>query len=147
MFLLGSNHRCFTLSNLHETCCIMAVGRVRRRDTMKFSTLTGWALTLGLATVLAAQPAAAEVFQMNCTNSRYSYRITFDNEAKRFQWASDAGQVDYIVIRYKAEEDGVTVWGKVRRYGNEFVAYFASEGWMKSLYANGSSMTDVCRGK
>lgn len=114
---------------------------------MKFATLTGWAPMLCLATVLAAQPAAAEVFQMNCKNSRYSYRITFDDEAKRFQWASDAGQVDYIVIRYKTEEDGVTVWGKVRSYGNEFVAYFASEGWMKSLYGNGSSMTDVCRGK
>ncbi|MBS7805013.1 hypothetical protein KIH24_10590 [Rhizobiales bacterium TNE-4] len=114
---------------------------------MKFSTLTGWALILGLTLGWVAQPATAETYQMNCKNSRYSYRVSFDNEAKRFRWASDAGQVDYIVIRYKTEEDGVTVWGKVRQYGNDFVAYFSTEGWMKSLYANGSSMTDICRGR
>ena len=110
---------------------------------MKFSTLLAWALMLVLASGWTAQPAAAETFQMSCKNSRYSYRVSFDDEAKRFQWVSDAGQVDYIVIRSKSDEDGVTVWGKVRRYGNDFIAYFSAEGWMKSLYANGSSMTDV----
>lgn len=114
---------------------------------MGFAKHTVWVLTGALMTGLAAQPVAAEILRMDCKNSRYSYRVTFDDEAKRFQWASDAGQTDYLVLRIKTDEDGVTVWGKVRRYGNDFVAYFSAEGWMKNLYANGSSMTDVCRGK
>ena len=99
----------------------------------------------GLFLAGSVAPSSAETFKMICKNSRYTYRITFDDEAKRFQWASDAGQVDYYVVKFKTDEDGLTVWGKVRRYGNEFVAYFSAEGWMKTFYANGSSMSDVCK--
>lgn len=125
-------------------------GRVEGRDTMNFFLPLRHLYRIPLAGIIFAWalslvPAQAEIFQMNCKNSRYSYRVTFDDETKRFQWASDAGKVDYYVIRFKTDEDGLTVWGKVRRYGNEFIAYFATEGWMKSFYANGSSMTDVCR--
>lgn len=105
-----------------------------------FVLIAAWA-----AAVLMPGVGFAETFRMNCKNSRFSYRLIFDDEAKRFQWASDAGQVDYFIDRIKTDEDGITVWGKVRRYGNDFVAYFAPEGWMKTYYANGSSMTDVCR--
>lgn len=103
--------------------------------------IAGMAMAFGLL----AGPCFAETFRMTCKNSRYTYRIVFDDEAKRFQWASDNGQVEYLVDRFKTDEDGITVWGKVRRYGNDFVAYFGPEGWMKNFYANGSSMTDACQ--
>jgi hypothetical protein len=91
--------------------------------------------------------AKAETFTMTCKNSRYTYRVSFDDETQRFQWASDAGKVDYLVMRVKVEEQGITVWGKVRRFGNDFIAFFSEEGWIKNFYANGSSMTDICQGR
>lgn len=103
--------------------------------------------SLGWISLSSVSEAQAETFAMTCKNSRYTYRVSFDDETQRFQWASDAGKVDYLVLRYKVEEQGVTVWGKVRRFGNDFVAFFSEEGWIKNLYANGSSMIDVCRGK
>lgn len=101
---------------------------------------------LALMALAVAETASAEAISMTCKNSRYSYRVSFDSETQRFLWSSDNGQADYYVVKFKTGEDGLTVWGKARRYGNDFIAYFAPEGWMKSFYANGSSMTDVCRG-
>ena len=101
------------------------------------------AVLIGLA---VAEAASAETITMTCKNSRYSYRVSFDAASQRFLWSSDAGQADYYVVKFKTSEDGLTVWGKARRFGNDFIAYFASEGWMKNFYANGSSMTDVCLG-
>lgn len=106
----------------------------------------GSGAALAVALGLLGASAQAETFNMTCKNSRYSYRVSFDDDAKRFRWASDSGQVDYIVVRVKADEEGLTVWGKVRRYGNDFIAYFAPDGWMKNFYANGSSMSDICHG-
>lgn len=111
---------------------------------MHVAKVSGWIAAVAVVAGLSASPGFAETFQMNCKNSRYSYRVMFDDEAKRFQWVSDAGQADYLVIKFKTDEDGITVWGKVRRFGNDFIAYFAHDGWIKNLYANGSSMTDVC---
>ena len=112
---------------------------------MKYAKVLSLFSLAGLFLAGNAGPSAAETFKMICKNSRYTYSITFDDEAKRFHWASDAGQADFYVVKFKTDEDGLTVWGKVRRYGYEFVAYFSAEGWMKTYYANGSSMSDVCK--
>ncbi len=109
----------------------------------------GSRIVLALAVIFgiaATEVVSAETLSMNCKNSRYSYRVSFDAETQRFLWSSDSGQADYYVVKFKTSEDGLTVWGKARRFGNDFIAYFAPEGWMKSFYANGSSMTDVCQG-
>lgn len=103
-------------------------------------------IAVGLIAIAVAEAASAETITMTCKNSRFSYRVSFDSEKQRFLWSSDAGQADYYVVKFKTGEDGLTVWGKARRYGNDFIAYFAPEGWMKNFYANGSSMTDVCQG-
>ena len=120
---------------------LVMIGPMRQAITA-FFILCGLIMSLTLVSEVRA-----ETFSMTCKNSRYTYRVSFDDETQRFQWASDAGKVDYLVMRYKVEEQGVTVWGKVRRFGNDFIAFFSEEGWIKNFYANGSSMVDVCRGQ
>jgi|APCry1669189534_1035231.scaffolds.fasta_scaffold330316_1 hypothetical protein len=96
------------------------------------------------AVMYASQAYAdAEPLKMMCHNSKASYVLTFDPDAKTLVMDQADIHSAYVITRLQSDEDGVMLAAKTS-LGTQIVVSFQKDKWVRTFYGNGSSLVDRC---
>ena len=102
-------------------------------------------LRFTLAALLLSGSAQADILRMVCPAQKSDMVLIFDTETRSLQATVDNIKSTYIVGPVQTDQRGTLVGGRVSPYGHDFVAFFAQEGWLHNLYANGSKIDYRCK--
>jgi hypothetical protein len=90
-------------------------------------------------------PCQAEILRMVCHTQKADMTLVYDSEARSLQATIDNIRSNYLVGPVQSDQRGTLVGGRVSPYGHDYVAFFAPEGWLHNLYANGSKIDYTCK--
>lgn len=81
---------------------------------------------------------------MVCEDPLRHYSIMFDDRSGVLIWKSAFTEVQYQLRRVHYDKRKITVWGRTRDYGNDYLMEISDKPWIKYFYGNGSNETDPC---